>query len=153
MLSQNQKNWNIVETKSSNPDSWEAYMANQRFGEEKNRSLASWHNHGHWLCGNRCFFLASPGACRKTDTPALLVAGICNCVLYQEEFCLIHDYALIFCDFPWMHLCWHFSYMTPADLSNACCIECQIWVGWQGPLRPSSPTVNQQCWVMSAMQF
>lgn len=47
------------------------------------------------LCGKRHFFHASPGICRNTGphtatckcvcTPALLVAGICSCVLYQEE--------------------------------------------------------------------
>lgn len=106
----------------------------------KKRSLVTSHNHIHWLCGNRFFFLASPGAYRNTDTSVLLVAGICNCVLYQEELCLTH--ALIFCDFPWICLCWHFSYMTPADLSNASCIEWKNWVGWQRPQRPSSPAVN-----------
>lgn len=34
-MSQNHKNWNITENKSSNPDFWEAYMVKQRLGEEK----------------------------------------------------------------------------------------------------------------------
>lgn len=143
MLSQNHKNWNIVENKSPNPGFCKDYMVKQRLGEEKSRSLATSHNRIHLPCSNRCFFLASPGACRSTDTPALVVAGICNSVLCQEELRLIHDCALIFCDFPWrLCLCWHFSYMIPTDSSNACCIEWQIWVGWQRPLRPSSPAVN-----------
>lgn len=116
-------------------------MVKQRLGEEKNSSLATSHNHIHWLCGNRCFFLASPCS-RNTDTPALLVAGICNSVLCQEELCLIHDYALIFCDFPWkLCLCWPFSCLT-SGLSNSCCTEWQDWVGSQRPQRPSSPTLH-----------
>lgn len=130
-----------MENKGPNPGFWKAYLVKQRFGEEKNRSLAASHNHVHWLCGNRCFLLASAGACWNTDTPALLVAGICNCVLCQEELCLIHDCA---------HLLW-FPLNTSAltlQLHGSCWLEqCLLHrmaelVGWQRPQRPSSPSIN-----------